>query len=312
MTAPLPRSFTRENTAEEVVAGLDLSEKVALVTGGAAGLGLEITRALAGAGARVIATGRDRARAAAALPSTASIEALALDLGDPASIERCADAVLASGSPLDVVVANAGVMAVPEERLGPGLESQLAINHLGHFALIGRLRPLLRRPGTRVVVVGSGVSRIRWEDMQFALGYDKWDAYLQSKTANRLFALWLDGLGADSGVRALSVAPGYIMTGLQRHLPRQEMVAAGWIDPSGAVTSPDFKTVEQGASTAVWAATAPELDGIGGVHCEDNAVVADLRESLDQHEAHVLARVSSRLTGVEFDAVAHERGPRSA
>jgi NAD(P)-dependent dehydrogenase (short-subunit alcohol dehydrogenase family) len=303
MSAPLLPSFTREHTAEEVLAGLDLSGKVALVTGGAAGLGLEITRALAGAGARVIATGRDLARAEAALSSTASAEALALDLGDPAGIERCAQAVLASGAGLDVVIANAGVMAVPEKRVGKGLESHLAINHLGHFALIGRLWPLLRGSGTRVVVVGSGVSRIRWEDMQFALEYDKWAAYLQSKTANRLFALWLDDLGADDGVRAFSVAPGYIMTGLQRHLAREEMVAAGWIDASGAVTSPEFKTVEQGASTAVWAATAPDLNGLGGLHCEDNTVVADLRELLDQDEAHVLARVSARLTGVEFDSV---------
>jgi NAD(P)-dependent dehydrogenase (short-subunit alcohol dehydrogenase family) len=301
MSAPLPPTFTREHTAEEVVAGLDLTGEVALVTGGAAGLGLEITRALAGAGARVIATGRDLTRAEAALSSTTSADALALDLGDPSSIERCARAILASGTGLDMVVANAGVMAVPERRLGQGLESQLAINHLGHFALVGRLWPLLRASGSRVVVVGSGVSRIRWEDMQFALEYDKWSAYLQSKTANRLFALWLDGLGAGDGVRAFSVAPGYIMTGLQRHLAREEMVAAGWIDASGAVTSPEFKTVEQGASTAVWAATAPELNGFGGLHCEDNAVVADLRETLDQDEARVLARISARLTGVEFD-----------
>ena len=163
-------------------------------------------------------------------------------------------------------------MASPEQRVGPGWEAQFATNHLGHFALTNLLWPALAAAeGARVVSLsstGHKLSRIRFDDINFDAGYDKWRAYGQAKTANALFAVQLDALGRDSGVRAFAVHPGGIMTELQRHLPREEMIAAGWMDEHGNVDS-RFKTPAQGAATSVWAATSPALEGMGGVYCED-------------------------------------------
>ena len=252
-------------TASEVLAGIDLIGKLAIVTGGSSGVGLETTRALAAAGAAVVVPARDVASARAALANVAGVTVQAMDLGDLASIRSFAGIVVAGGRQVDILINNAGIMATPETRVGKGWESQFAINHLGHFALTNALWPVLGA-GSRVVAVASGVSRIRWEDPQFEHGYDKWEAYGQSKTANRLFALQLDALGAPTGIRAFSAVPGYILTPLQRHLTRDEMVAAGWVDESGAAVGDIFITPAQGAATSVFAATSPSLDGIGGMH----------------------------------------------
>ena len=170
-----------------------------------------------------------------------------------------------------MLINNAGVMACPEKRIGPGWESQFAINHIGHFALTTWMWSALEG-GARVVSVSSAGhhnSPIRWNDIHFERGYDKWLAYGQSKTANALFAVHLDRSGREAGIRAFSLHPGKIFTPLQRHLSQAEMVEAGWLDVDGAPADPTFKTPEQGAATAVWAATSPMLAELGGLYCED-------------------------------------------
>lgn len=270
--APLGSGFGARSTAADVVAGVDLTGKVAVVTGGYSGLGLEITRALAGAGARVIVPARRPGVASAALAGVPSAEVMAMDLADLASVARAAGEMLIRETAIDMVIANAGIMACPETRVGPGWEAQFATNHLGHFAFVNRLWPLLTARGARVVSVSSGahgITGIRWDDMHFSKDYDPWQAYGQSKTANVLFAVELNRRGAAHGVQAFSLHPGAILTPLQRHLSREFMVGAGWVDEQGRGSDPSFKTVEQGAATAVWAATSPLLDDRGGEYLMD-------------------------------------------
>jgi NAD(P)-dependent dehydrogenase (short-subunit alcohol dehydrogenase family) len=317
---PLPSGFGPRTTPSEVLEGIDLSGQLAIVTGGASGLGLETVRALAGAGAGVVVAVRRVADAEEALAGIAGVEIAELDLSDLASVRAFAEGFLESDRTIDILINNAGVMAAPETRVGPGWELQFATNHLGHFALTNRLWPALRAGGgARIVALssrGHKRSPIRFDDLQFDRGYDKWAAYGQAKTANSLFAVHLDALGQDAGVRAFAVHPGGIMTPLQRHLPRQEMVDAGWMDADGNL-SDRFKTVEQGASTSVWAATSPQLDGKGGVYCEDcdiaepTAVGTDSAElrgvdahAIDPDAAARLWAVSAELTGVDAFATA--------
>lgn len=203
-------------------------------------------------------------------------------------------------------------MACPETRVGPGWEAQFATNHLGHFALTNLLWPLLEG-GARVVSVSSAghhASPIRWDDVQFTHGYDKWLAYGQSKTANALFALHLDRIGRAYGIRAFSLHPGKIFTPLQRHLTKTEMTAEGWLDENGEPADPTFKTPAQGAATQVWAATSPMVDGLSGLYCEDCdiAVRAEVASepfvgvkawASDGGEAERLWTLSAGLTGVD-------------
>src|SRR5262249_32025280 len=256
--------FGAHSTAPEVLEGIDLSGRLAIVTGGYSGIGLETTRALAAAGADVVVPARRRDTAAEALDGVNRVEVDQLDLGDLASVHAFGDRFLAGGRSIAIVINNAGIMACPETRVGPGWEAQLATNHLGHYVLVNLLWPAIARDGGGRVVALSSIghrrSAIRWDDVQFEHGYDKWEAYGQSKTANALFAVQLDALARDAGVRAFSVHPGGIFTPLQRYLAKEEMVAAGWIDDDGNVTFSSFKTPEQGAATSVWAATSPQLD----------------------------------------------------
>jgi NAD(P)-dependent dehydrogenase (short-subunit alcohol dehydrogenase family) len=307
--------FGAHTTAAEVLNGIDLSGRLALVTGGYSGLGLEATRALTGAGARVVVPARRPDAAVEALADVDGTEVGELDLVDLDSVRAFAEGFLESGRELDIVIDNAGIMATPETRVGPGWEAQFATNHLGHFALVNRLWPAIARGGARVVSVssrGHHRSGIRWDDIQFEHGYDKWEAYGQAKTANVLFAVELDRLGADAGVRAFSLHHGGIMTPLQRHLPREEMVELGWIDADGNPTpeaAAQFKTPEQGAATEVWAATSPQLDGMGGVYCEDCDVAEPAPESgervgvrdyaIDPEQAQRLWALSAELTQVD-------------
>lgn len=332
MTTPTPRhtpqrsigsGFGARTTAAEVLRGIGLSGKLAVVTGGYSGLGLETTRALAAAGAHVVVPARRRETAQKALEGISRTEIDTLDLADLDSVRSFAERFLATGRGIDVLINSAAVMACPETRVGPGWEAQFATNHLGHYALVNRLWPALARDGgARVVSVssrGHHRSGIRWEDVHFVRGYDKWEAYGQAKTANALFAVELDALGRDSGVRAFSLHPGGILTPLQRHLPTEEMVAAGWIDEQGNQLPPSFKTPEQGAATQVWAATSPQLEGAGGVYCEDcdiagpapagepSAQASGVREyATDPEQAARLWALSAELTGV--DAFAGEAG----
>ncbi|TMR22829.1 SDR family NAD(P)-dependent oxidoreductase [Nonomuraea turkmeniaca] len=314
MTTPqhkIGSGFGARSTADDVLQGIDLSGKLAIVTGGYSGLGLETTRALARAGAHVVVPARRPDTAQQAVGGIDGVEVDELDLADLESVRRFAERFLATGRSAEIVIANAGIMACPETRVGPGWEAQFATNHLGHHALVNRLWPAIARGQGRVVTVSSGGHRnsgIRWDDVQFERGYDKWLAYGQAKTANILFAVQLDALARDAGVRAFSLHPGAILTPLQRHLPREEMVAAGWIDEAGNALDPSFKTPEQGAATQVWAATSPQLAGMGGVYCEDCEIAELITDeepgpgvrsyAVDPDEAARLWQLSAELTGV--------------
>ncbi|MFI9173888.1 SDR family NAD(P)-dependent oxidoreductase [Streptomyces lincolnensis] len=304
--------FGATSTADEVLAGIDLTGQLAVVTGGYSGLGLETTRSLTKAGARVVVPARRPATAREALEGIDGAEVDELDLGDLESVRAFADRFLASGRTIDLMIDNAGIMACPETRVGPGWEAQFATNHLGHFALVNRLWPAIAPGGARVVSVssrGHHFSDIRWDDLHWARGYDKWQAYGQAKTANVLFAVHLDRLARDAGVRAFSLHPGGIMTPLQRHLSQAEMIERGWIDENGTLLVPElFKTPEQGAATQVWAATSPQLAGMGGVYLED-CDIAELATpddersgvkdwAVDPGQAARLWEVSAELTGV--------------
>jgi NAD(P)-dependent dehydrogenase (short-subunit alcohol dehydrogenase family) len=305
---PIDSGFGATSTADEVLAGIDLSGKVAVVTGGYSGIGIETTRALVRAGAAVIAPARRVEAARESLAGLPQVTVRPLDLGDLDSVRTFADDLLEDGVRLDLMIDSAGIMATPETRIGPGWEAQFATNHLGHFALVNRLWPAFQR-GARIVSVSSGGHRrspIRWDDLMFTDGYDKWTAYGQAKTANVLFAVELDRLARDLGIRAFAIHPGGILTPLQRHLPREEMVALGWIDQDGQPLV-QFKTPEQGAATQVWASTSPQLEGRGGVYCEDCDIAPLFTEgsssgvmpyAVDPDQARRLWAVSAELTGV--------------
>ncbi len=306
---PIGSGFGARSTAEDVLAGIDLTGKLAIVTGGHSGLGLETTKALSRAGAHVLVGARQPEVAAKALSGTTNIEVDRLDLSDLESVRQFAERFVASGRKTDIVINSAGIMACPETRVGPGWEAQFATNHLGHFALVNRLWPAISKGG-RIVSVSSaahGITPIRWDDIQFNSGYDRWQAYGQAKTANALFVVHLDRLGKDAGVRGFSLHPGKILTPLQRHLKKEDMVAAGWIDADGNAIDPTFKTPEQGAATQVWAATSPQLAGFGGLYCancdiasisDDGAETSVRAYAVDPDEAARLWALSAELTGV--------------
>jgi NAD(P)-dependent dehydrogenase (short-subunit alcohol dehydrogenase family) len=275
---PVKSGFGAKSTGAEVIAGRDLAGKVAIVTGGYSGIGLETVRALTAKGVRVIVPVRDRAKADPALGRiTGQVEARDMDLADLSSIHRFTKDLAASLPRLDLLINNAGIMACPETRVGPGWEAQFATNHLGHMALtLGLMDLLVRTADARVVALsstGHKISGIRWDDIHFrATPYDKWQAYGQSKTANALFANALSRRLKAAGGHAFAVHPGGIFTPLQRHLPLQEQVRLGWINEDGspsALAKAGFKTTEQGCSTTLWAATSPALAGKPGVYCED-------------------------------------------
>jgi NAD(P)-dependent dehydrogenase (short-subunit alcohol dehydrogenase family) len=312
--------FGYRSTAAEVLEGIDLTGRLAIVTGGYSGLGLETTRALVGAGANVAVPARRPDAARQALAGIERVEVDELDLGDLDTVHGFAERFLESGRSIDMLINDAAIMACPETRVGPGWEAQFATNHLGHFTLTNLLWPALAADGgARVVALssrGHKRSGIRFDDLQFEHGYDKWQAYGQAKSANVLFAVHLDVLGQDAGVRAFAVHPGGILTPLQRHLTHEEMVGYGWIAEDGTPKF-EFKTPEQGAATATWAATSPQLEGMGGVYCEDcdiaeptnpNADTAD-QSGVDAHaiDPEIAARlwtVSVQLTGVDAFATA--------
>ena len=308
---PVGSGFGARSTAAQVLAGTDLSGRLALVSGGSSGLGLETTRALVGAGATVVVPARRPDVARAALAGLERVEVDELDLADLGSVRGFADRFLATRRTLDLAVLGAGVMACPLTRVGPGWEAQFATNHLGHHALVDRLWPALAG-GARVVVLSSAghhLSPVRWADVHVERGYDRWLAYGQAKTANALFAVHLDALGRAHGVRAFSVHPGKILTPLQRHMTRGEMVAAGWVDEQGRLVDATFEDPAQGAATAVWAATSARLDGGGGLYCEDCDVAAPApadgaqrgveAHATDPEQAARLWDLSARLTGVD-------------
>lgn len=291
---PIGSGFGHRSTASEVLAGIDLTGRNHIVTGGYSGIGLETVRALAEAGAAVTVPARSPQAAREALAGLPNVDVAAMDLADLASVRAFARSWTDSGRPLHGLVNNAGIMACPLARVGPGWESQFAICHIGHFELTRALEPSLRAAGTaRVIALSSTahiMSDVHWDDPHFlSHEYDKWQAYGQAKTADALFALGLDRRWAGNGVRAFSVHPGGIFTPLQRHLSDEEMVALGWKNADGSLperVAALFKTPEQGAATTLWALTSPRLDGLGGLYCED-CDVAQLADETSQRYQHV-------------------------
>lgn len=309
--------FGHDTTTDEVLEGIDLGGKLALVTGGTSGLGAETARALASKGARVVLTARDvpkgEAVAKGIRESTGNeaVEVEALELDSLASIRAFAERFLAKHDALHLLVNNAGVMACPEAKTQDGFELQLGTNHLGHFLLTGLLAPaLLRGAPARVVALssrGHQQSPVRFDDLAFARdAYDKWAAYGQSKTANVLFAVELERRLGGRGVHAYAVHPGVIMTELSRHMQQDdyEHIRAR----SGGQLK--LKKVEAGAATSVYAATAPELEGRGGLYLEDCHVAAvnddpEAREgvrsyAVDPEAAKRLWTISEELVGQSF------------
>jgi|SRR5664280_23771 len=314
--APIGSGFGPATTAHEIVHNCDLSGKVAIVTGGYAGMGLETTKALISAGATVVVPARDGERAVKSLGAMPRAELEVLDLMDPGSIDGFADRFLASGRALHILVNNAGIMGCPLIRNARGYESQFATNHLGHYQLTTKLWPALRRAGSARVVSLSSRGHMRaavdFDDPNFRTRtYDRWIAYGQSKSANALFAVALDGLGEPNGIRAFSVHPGGVVTDLTKYMSSDEIRAAGAIDDQGRpIIDParNMKTPEQGAATSVWCATSPQLEGRGGVYCENCdiavAVPADSTEllgvrpwAIDREFADRLWHLSEGLTG---------------
>ena len=267
--------FTWRSTAADVISGIDLTGKRAVVTGGASGIGVETARALAGAGADVTIAVRDVEagnRVAAELNSTPSggtVSVRPLDLADRASV---AEFVAGWAGPLDLLVNNAGVMANPLHRTVEGWESQFATNHLGHLNLALGLHDALAAAGAARIVAVSSAAHLRggidFDDINFdRREYDPWVAYSQSKTANVLFAVEATRRWAADGITANALNPGGIMTALQRHQSAEQMAA---MEARRVQSQVEWKTPEQGAATSVFVATSPLLAGIGGRYFDDS------------------------------------------
>ncbi len=274
--------FGGRSTALEVIAGHNLKGHDAIVTGGASGIGIETVRALATAGARVVIATRDHTKgesvAAILRKETGNdqIEFQALDLASLASVRAFVAQYLALRRELHLLINNAGIMAAPLAYTVDGFESQFGTNHIGHFTLAVGLLPALKAAGRARVVslssLGHRRSEVHFEDLNFRhRPYDPWMSYGQSKTANVLFAVGMTQRFGAEGINVNAVHPGGIMTGLQKHVTREEQVKMGWIDEAG-VGNPRMKSTEQGAATSIWAAVAPELEGIGGRYLEDCSI----------------------------------------
>ncbi|QLY77842.1 oxidoreductase [Clostridium intestinale] len=320
--SPINSGYGFSTTAKEVIGDINLQGKIAIVTGGYSGIGLETARVLAEAGATVIVPARNIEKAQKAINGIQNIELEQLDLMNPDSIDSFAEKFMASGRALHILINSAGIMAPPLMRDSRGYESQFATNHLGHFQLTSRLWPALKKAGNaRVIAVSSRAQRlggVNFEDPNFKkIEYDKWKSYAQSKSANVLFAVELDRLGREYGVRSFAVHPGLIPTtdlgrfSLDGKVTTQELKNNDKKTPDKEHTN-EFKTIEQGAATSVWCATSPSLNEMGGVYCEDcdisEAVPADSLKgngvrpwAIDTELAKRLWQLSEELTDVKFN-----------
>lgn len=317
---PVGSGFNAASTTGEVINGIDLTGKTAIVTGGNTGIGLETTKTLAAAGATVIVPAWDIEKARRNLQGIANVTLEAMDLMNPESIDAFAEKLLASGRPLHLLINNAGIMWVPLRRDSRGIESQLATNYLAQFQLTARLWPALKKAnGARVINVsshGHHFAPFHFDDPNFLnRAYETLRAYGQSKTASNLFALELDNRAKAFLVRAYSLHPGSIGgTELGREAPPELFRQMGFCDAGGNLL-PDvlasLKTVPQGAATTVWCATSPKLNDIGGVYCEDVdvAVLATglpgansgvQAYSLDEIHAKRLWQLTEEMTGLAF------------
>lgn len=321
LQTPINSGFNAQSTAEEIIKGIDLSGKIAIVTGGNTGIGLETTKTLAMAGATVIVPARNVEKAMENLQDVPNVEIETMDLMNPSSIDAFTQKFLASGRPLHLLINNAGVMWVPLRRDSRGLESQLATNYLAQFQLAARLWPALKNAdGARIVNVssqGHQFAPFDFTDPNFlAREYETLLGYGQSKTAVNLFSLELDHRVKESNVRAYSLHPGSIGgTELGREAPLELFQKMGFVDEEGQMLPEvlsSLKTISQGAATTIWCATSPQLDHIGGVYCED-CDIASLSfsdtvsngvkpYSLDKTYAQKLWDWSEELTGIIFKA----------
>ncbi|WP_397420758.1 oxidoreductase [Phenylobacterium sp.] len=321
MTDRITSPFGARSTARDVVNGHDLSGQTMIVTGGASGLGVETARALAEAGADVTIAVRNAeagTAAAADINTTAGgrVSVGLLDLSDLPTVAAFASAW--GDKPLSALINNAAVMACPQAYTAQDLEMQIGTNHFGHFVLTTLLARALMNGSeaaraSRVVSlssIGHRRSPVNFDDPHYRnRPYDKWDSYGQAKTANALFAVGFNQRFADLGVNANSVMPGGIMTPLQRHLPREEMIAMGWMDEAGKINE-RFKSTEQGAATSVWAAVGPELEGVGGLYLEncaqalpwtqENPFEGVMPYAVDPDAADRLWALSEETTGVRL------------
>src|SRR5580700_7264857 len=276
-------SLGATSTTDDVLSGVNLKGKRILVTGASAGLGVETARTLAAHGAQVVGAARDLNKAKAATEQVrvqaangGGLELVELDLASLASVRACADALISTGEPFDLVIANAGVMACPKGQTSDGFETQFGTNHLGHFVLVNRIVSLLK-PGSRLVNLSSAGHRfsdVDLDDPNFEhTPYTEFGAYGRSKTANILFAVEFDRRHKANGVRATAVHPGGIHTELSRHIGEEGIKQL--IERINAATraagEPDFKfkTIPQGAATTVWAGAVAAADAVGGRYCED-------------------------------------------
>jgi NAD(P)-dependent dehydrogenase (short-subunit alcohol dehydrogenase family) len=329
MMSTITKTFGATSTTEDVLSGINLRGNRILVTGVSAGLGVETARSLAAHGAQVIGAARDLAKAENATAQVrkdasdggGSFELIELDLGNLKSVRACADKLLAKGLPLDVVIANAGVMATPFGRTADGFETQFGTNHLGHFVLVNRIASLIRDGGRLINLSSAGhrYSNVDLNDPNFEHApYEPFVAYGRSKTANILFAVAFDKRHRDRGVRAAAVHPGGIQTELGRYSEpgrieklieqvNQQLAAEG----KGPF---QWKSVPQGAATSVWAAVVAPADEIGSQYCEnchvgrivpDAAPITVVSEgvrayALDEKNAEALWKKSEELVGESF------------
>lgn len=326
---PINSGFNAQSTAEEVISGINLSGKTAIVTGGYAGIGLETVKTLTEAGAYVIVPARDLEKAGKNLSGLNNIEIEKLDLMDPQSISNFADRFLGSGRSLDLLINNAGIMWVPLRRDSRGIESQLATNYLGQFHLTAALWESLKNAdGARVINVssyGHQMSPFDFNDPNFEhRTYETLLGYGQSKTASNLFAVALDERAKKFNVRAYAVHPGSVYgTDLGREEPIDLYIQMGTHDADGKIkpeVQAQLKTIPQGAATTIWCATSPELKDIGGVYCE-NCDIAEIDRgqiehryddpstirgvqpySIDLNLAEKLWILSEEMTGIKFEA----------
>ncbi len=319
---PIGSGFNAKSTSTEVIKGINLTGKIAIVTGGNTGIGLETVKTLANAGAIVIVPARNIEKAKKNLQGIDNVEIEEMDLMNPASIDAFTEKFLASGRPLHLLINNAGIMWVPLRRDHRGIESQLATNYLAQFQLTARLWTALKKAnGARVVNVsshGHQFAPFNFDDPNFEnREYETLQGYGQSKTAVNLFSLELDNRAKPFGVRAYSVHPGSIAgTELGREAPLELFIKMGFCDEQGNMlpeVTASLKTIPQGAATTVFAATSPLLNTIGGVYCED-ADIAELAleevnhggvkpYSLDETDAKRLWELSEELNGLKFQII---------
>ncbi len=312
-------NFGWESTTDEVLQGIDLKGRRALVTGVSAGLGVETARALVAHGAEVVGTARDLQKAQKA---TATIReahgdgfSLAeLDLANLASVRAAANAIRHDGKPFDLIIANAGVMATPFGRTADGFETQFGTNHLGHFVLVNHLAGLIRTGGRVVSLssIGHQFGDVDLNDPNFqSRPYDAIAAYGGAKTANALFAVEFDRRHRKREVRAVAVHPGGILTELARHMTKEliDRMIATIGKESGGTSSAQrgFKSIPQGAATSLWAGVTAPADLVGGRYCEDCHVAelaakgAGVRPyAVDAERAKLLWKKSEELVGEHF------------